>query len=37
MNVAAWASHVSMQNIPPEVMVDTFVNQNSQHMLDLSA
>ncbi|PTO95428.1 hypothetical protein CWO17_23460, partial [Vibrio sp. 10N.286.45.A3] len=35
--VPAWSAHVSAANNPPEVVVDTFVNQSSQHMLNLSA
>ncbi|PTQ20399.1 hypothetical protein [Vibrio sp. 10N.286.46.E10] len=37
MDVPGWSAHVAAGNNPPEVVVDTFVNQNAQHYLNLSA
>ncbi|SNX49722.1 hypothetical protein VTH8203_03370 [Vibrio thalassae] len=37
IDIPGWSAHVAAANNPPEVVVDTFVNQSSQHMLNLSA
>ncbi|GAK85580.1 internalin putative [Vibrio ponticus] len=37
MDISTWSAFIAAANNPPEVVVDTFVNQASQHMLNLSA
>ncbi|WP_219846906.1 LamG domain-containing protein, partial [Vibrio campbellii] len=36
MNVDAWNAHVIAQNIPPEVVVNAFINQSAQQTVNLS-
>ncbi|GAK87238.1 putative internalin [Vibrio ponticus] len=36
MNVDAWNAHVIAQNIPPEMVVNAFINQSAQEIVDLS-